>query len=180
MNKKYVVRLTEPEREQLPALIRTGKAAAYKITHANILLKADADGAAWSEAARAPAFSVHTRTVAGMRDRFVAQGLAAALHRKRQERPSPQPLFDSEAEARLLALGCSAPPPGRARWTLRLLAQKVVELEMVASASHETLRRTRNKTRCSRMCVHAGSSPGAERRVCGAYGAGAGTLSSAL
>ena len=142
MNKKYVVRLTEQEREQLKAFIRKGKAAAYKIKHANILLKADADGAAWRDEEIAAAFSVHTRTVAGIRERFVEQGLEVALHRKKQARPSQQPLFDGEAEARLIALGCSEPPPGHARWTLRLLAEKVVALEIVASTSHETIRRT--------------------------------------
>jgi hypothetical protein len=147
MNKKYIVRLTAQEREQLEALIRKGKAAAYKIKHANILLKADADGAAWRDEEIAAAFSVHPRTVAGIRERFVEQGLEGALHRKKQARPSQQPLFDGEAEARLIALGCSAPPPGHARWTLRLLAEKVVALEIVASTSHETVRRTLKKTR---------------------------------
>ena len=147
MNKKYIIRLTEQEREQLEALIRKGKSAAYKIKHANMLLKADADGAAWSDEEIAAAFSVHTRTVAGIRERFVEQGLEAALNRKPQERPSQQPLFDGEAEAHIIALRCSEPPPGHARWTLRLLADKVVELEIVASTSHETVRRTLKKTR---------------------------------
>ena len=147
MNKKYIVRLTEQEREQLEAVIRKGTSAAYTITHAHILLKADADGAAWSDEAIAGAFSVHTRTVAGIRERFVEQGLEAALTRKKQERPSHQPLFDGEAEAHLIALRCAAPPAGHARWTVRLLADKVVELDIVASASHETVRRTLKKTR---------------------------------
>ena len=147
MNKKYIVRLTEQEREQLDALIRKGKTAAYKIKHANILLKADADGAAWRDAEIATAFSVHIRTVAGIRERFVEQGLEAALHRKKQARPSQQPLFDGAAEARLIALGCSEPPQGYARWTLRLLADKAVELEIVESTSHETVRRTLKKMR---------------------------------
>lgn len=147
MNKKYIVRLTEQEREQLDALMRKGKSAAYKIKHAHILLKADADGAAWSDEEISAACSVHTRTVAGLRERFVEQGLEAALNRKKQERPSQQPIFDGEAEARLIALGCSEPPQGHARWTLRLLADTVVELEIVASTSHETVRRTLKKTR---------------------------------
>src|SRR5215472_12541690 len=96
MNENYTVRLTEQEREPLDAVIRKGTAAAYKIKHANILLKADADGAACSDEAIAAAFSVHTRTVAGLRERFVEQGLEAALTRKKQERPSQQPLFDGE------------------------------------------------------------------------------------
>ena len=112
-----------------------------------MLLKADADGAAWSDEGIAGAFSVHTHTVAGMRERFVEQGLEAALNRKKQERPSQQPLFDGEAEAHLIALRCAEPPPGHARWTLRLLADTVVELAMVASTSHETVRRTRKKMR---------------------------------
>ena len=147
MNKKYIVRLTEQERDQLEAVIRKGKAAAYKIKHAPILLKADADGPAWSDTAIAAAFSVHTRTVAGIRERFVEQGLEAALTRKKQERPSQQPLFDGAAEAPLIALRCSEPPAGHARWTLRLLADKVVALDIVASASHETVRRTLKKMR---------------------------------
>jgi transposase len=147
MNKKYIVRLTEQEREQLDALIRKGKTAASKIQHAHILLKADADGAGWSDEEIATAFSAHPRTVAGIRERFVEQGLEAALNRKKQERPSRPPSFDGEAEAHLIALRCSEPPPGHARWTLRLLAEKVVELEVVASTSHETVRRTLKKMR---------------------------------
>jgi transposase len=147
MHKKYIVRLTEQEREQLDALIRKGKAAASKIRHAHILLQADADGVGWSDEAIAVAFSVHPRTVAGIRERFVEQGLEAALNRKKQQHPSRSPLFDGEAEAHLIALRCSEPPAGHARWTLRLLAEKVVELEVVASTSHETVRRTLKKTR---------------------------------
>lgn len=147
MNKQCIVRLTEQEREQLDALIRKGKSAASKIKHAHILLKADADGAGWSDEEIAAAFFGHTRTVAGIRERFVAQGLEAALNRTKQERPSQQPIFDGEAEAHLIALGCSEPPQGHARWTLRLLAEQVVELELVASMSHETVRRTLKKTR---------------------------------
>jgi transposase len=147
MNKKYIVRLTEQEREQLDALIGKGKSAASKIKHAHILRKADADRVGWSDEEIAAVFSVHPRTVAGIRERFVEQGLEAALNRKKQERPSRPPLFDGEAEAHLIALRCSAPPSGHARWTLRLLAEKVVELEVVASTSHETVRRTLKKTR---------------------------------
>jgi transposase len=146
MNKRYVVRLTEHEREQLTTLIGKGKAAAYKIKHGHILLKADAEGPGWSDAAIAAAFAVHVRTVAGIRQRFVEQGLEAALNRRKQECPSRQLTFDGAAEAHLIALSCSAPPPGHARWTLRLLAEKVVELEIVPSVSHETVRRTLKKT----------------------------------
>jgi hypothetical protein len=116
-NKKYIVRLTEQAREQRDALIRQGTAAASKIKHAHMLLKAAADGAAWRDEAIAAAFSVHPRTVAGMRARCVEHGLAAALTRTKPERPSPQPLFDGEAEAHLIALRCAEPPAGHARWT---------------------------------------------------------------
>jgi transposase len=101
----------------------------------------------WSDEAIAAAFSVPPRTVAGIRERFVEQGLEAALNRKKQEHPSRSLLFDGEAEAHLIALCCAEPPAGHARWTLRLLAEKVVELEVVASTSHETVRRTLKKTR---------------------------------
>ena len=101
----------------------------------------------WSDEELAVAFSVHPRTVAGIRERFVEQGLEAALNRKKPQHPSRSPLFDGEAEAHLIALRCLEPPAGHARWTLRLLAEKVVELEVVASTSHETVRRTLKKTR---------------------------------
>jgi len=143
--KKYIVRLSNEEREQLEAIIKKGKSAAYKITHAQILLKADANGPDWTDARIAEAFSVITNTVAGVRQRMVEQGLEAALNRKKQERPSKYPKFDGEAEAHLVALGCSSPPEGHARWTFRLLADKVVELEIVESVSHETVRQTLKK-----------------------------------
>src|SRR5215467_1261783 len=98
MHQKYIVCLTEPEREQLDAWICKGNSAADTIKHTNILLKADEDGAAWSEEAIAASCAVHIRTVAGMRERFVEQGLGAALNRKKQERPTQQPIFDGEAE----------------------------------------------------------------------------------
>lgn len=147
MHTQYLVRLTAQERAPLDALLRKGTAAADKSKQAHMLLKAEADGAAGSDEAIAAAVSVPTRTVAGMRERFVEQGLEAALTRKKQERPSQQPLFDGEAEARLIALGCSAPPAGQARWTLRLLAATAVELAIVEATSHETGSRTRKQTR---------------------------------
>ena len=147
MPKQDLGRLTEQEREPLEALIRQGKSAAEKRKHANRLLKADADGVAWNDAEIAAAFAVHTPTVAGMRERFVEQGREAARNRTKPERPSQPPRGDGEAEAHLIAWRCAEPPPGHARWTLRLLADKVVEMEIVASTSHETVRRTRKKTR---------------------------------
>jgi transposase len=144
--KKYIVRLTDEERRQLTELTRKGKAAAYKIRHAHILLKADVDGLAWTGAQIAEVFSVHMNTVSKIQQRFVEQGLEAALNRKKRARPPRERKLDGESEARLIALSCSKPPEGRNRWTLRLLADKVVELEIVDTVSHETVRRTLKKT----------------------------------
>ena len=144
MNKRYIVRLTEEEREYLHELVSTGKAAAYKIRHANILLKVDADGPNWTDKQAAEAFSCHPNTVANVRKRFVEQGLEAALGRKKS--PRPPRLVDGEVEAKIIALRCSPPPKGRSRWTLRLLAEKAVELEIVPSISHETIRQVLKKT----------------------------------
>ena len=118
MNKKYIVRLSDEERRHLTELTRKGKAAAYKIRHAQILLKADTNGPAWTDERIAESFSVSLNTVQGVRQRLVEQGLEAALNRKQQVRPSRSPRLDGEGEARLIALRCSEPPAGHARWTL--------------------------------------------------------------
>jgi hypothetical protein len=146
--KKYIVTLTEDERVSLSSLVSSGKAAAKRITHARILLKADAadGGPAWRDSDIALALDVNVCTVERVRERFVEQGLEAALVRKPQDRPSRLPVFDGDAEARLIALACSHPPEGRARWTLRLLADRLVELEVVEAVSHETVRQTLKKT----------------------------------
>lgn len=145
--KKYIVTLTDGERAELNALARTGKAAAYKITHARILLKADAapGGPGCQDQEIADALDVGTATVERLRRRFVEEGLEAALGRKKQANRRP-PILDGAAEARLVALACSAPPLGRACWTLRLLADRLVELEVVPAVSYETVRRTLQKT----------------------------------
>lgn len=154
--KKYVVRLSEAERQQLGALLTKGKAAAYKIKHANILLKADADGPAWSDQRIAEAFRCHVRTVENVRRRCVLEGLEAALERKKQARPPRQRKLDGEGEARLIAVACSPPPEGRARWTLKMLADRLVELDVVDSISDQTVRRTLKKTKSSRTCAGTG------------------------
>ncbi len=146
---KYVVRLTEEERQELKEITTKGKAAAYKIRHANILLKADADGPAWSDKRIVESFSVCENTVLAIRHRFVEQGLEAALSRKKQERPSRAYKLDGEAETRLMALRCGNPPEGYSRWNLRLLADKAVELGIVDTISHETVRQALKKTRCA-------------------------------
>jgi len=147
MTKRYVVRLTDREREELRRLVSKGRGAAYKIRHANILLLADADGPGWTDARIAEAVGVHSFTVRNVRQRLVQRGLEGALARKEQQRPSRQRLLDGKKEAQLIALACGAPPEGRTRWTLHLLADRLVELEVVESISHETVRQTLKKTR---------------------------------
>jgi len=150
--KKYKVTLTAEERNALQALIAAKKTAAKKVVHARLLLKADAgpEGPAWTDTRIAEALEVDVSTVERLRQRFVEQGLDAALGRKKQDRPSRPRTLDGKAEARLIALACSEPPAGRARWTLRLLADKLVELEIVETVSTETIRRTLKKTNSSR------------------------------
>lgn len=156
MNKKYIVRLTEQERAQLTEFVSKGKAAANKIKHANVLLKVDADGPDWSDEQTADAFSCTPRTVFTIRERFVEQGLEAALGRKQRERPPTEPILDGEKEARLLQLACSKPPQGRARWTLRLLAEELIVLDVVETISASTVMRTLKKTSSSRTSASAG------------------------
>lgn len=146
MNKKYIVRLTQGEREVLRALVSKGRGAAYKIKHANILLKADADGPGWVDERIAEAFSVHSLTVRNVRERFVMKGLEAALNRKKRSTPPREKILDGSKEARLIAVACSAAPEGRTRWTMQLLADKLVELRIVDRISDETVRRTLKKT----------------------------------
>ena len=148
---KYAVTLTEEERAQLRTMIGAGTAPARLLTHARILLKADQGegGPAWADAAIAGALEVHPATVARVRRAFVEDGLDAALTRKSPDRVYARAI-DGKAEAHLVALACGAPPAGRERWTLRLLAAELVRLEVVESVSHETVRRTLKQTSSSR------------------------------
>jgi transposase len=150
--KKYKVTLTADERQSLHDLITAGKAAALKLTHARILLKADAapGGPAWTDDRIAEAVEVNLTTVERVRQRFVEQGLEAALVRKKQDHPSRERKLDGDGEARLIALACSEPPQGRSAWTLQLLADKLVELHVVDSISDETVRQVLKKTNSSR------------------------------
>jgi transposase len=147
MKKVFVVRLTETERAELDALVRKGKASALAITRARILLKADQgkDGEAQTDARVAEAVSVAAKTVFNVRRRWVEEGLEAALRRKKQDCPSRSRRLDGKAEAKLVAACCGPAPQGRARWTLRMLADKLVELEIVSSISPETVRGTLKK-----------------------------------
>jgi transposase len=156
MARKYVVRLSSEEREALELLVKKGKTQAYRIKHANIMLAVDADGPDWSDEEAAEAFGCHVNTVANVRQRVVEQGLEAALERKKQSSPSRERILDGEKEARLIAVACSAPPEGRSKWTLQLLADKLVALKVVESISDQTVRRTLKKTNSSLTCVSVG------------------------
>jgi transposase len=149
---KYKVTLTADERQELSDLIAAGKGAALKLAHARVLLKADAadGGPAWSDARIADAIEVSVATVLRIRQRFVEQGLEAALGRKKQDRPSRPRKLDGRAEAKLIALACSAPPAGRREWTMQLLADQLVELRVVDTICDETVRRVLKKMRSSR------------------------------
>ena len=149
--KIYVVTLTAPERSSLQALIAKGKVAAKKRTHAQILLKADVgpEGGGWKDERIAEAFHVGRCTVERVRQRFVEEGLEAALTRKQQQNRIPRKI-DGAAEAHLIAAACGKPPDGRKRWTLQLLADRLVVLELVDTVSYETVRRTLKKTKSSR------------------------------
>ena len=151
MHKRYVVALTDDERGSLEGLIAAGTAPARKLTHARILLKADAEpfGPGWVDERIAEAVEVSQPTVARVRRQCVEAGVEAALNRRAPRRDYRRKL-DGEQEARLLAVVCSEPPAGEARWTLRLLADTLVELEVVDAVSYQTVRRTLKKTRSSR------------------------------
>lgn len=150
MKKKYIVTLTEAERQTLQAMLSRGKAAARKLAHARILLKADAcvGEPAWSDDAIAHGLEVGRATVERVRKRFVEEGLEAALGRRKPRRQYSRTL-DGDGEAHLIALACQKAPEGRSRWTLRLLADRMVALEYVEQVSYQTVRRTLKKTSLS-------------------------------
>lgn len=149
MKKEYVVHLNEGERRQLRRLLSVGRASARRLTHARILLAAEADGPAHSDPVIVEELGVGLSTVARVRKRFCEEGLEAALARRKHAR-GRAPKLDGEAEAHLIALACSDPPPGQVRWTLRLLAARMVELEYVEEVSHECVRQTLKRGRSNR------------------------------
>ena len=144
--KRYIVRLTAQEREVCQQTLRTLNGGSEKVRRAQILLKADADGPAWTDQRVAEAFSCRTKTVENIRQRCVQDGFERALERKRRASPPVPKLLDGEQEAQVIALRLGPPPKGYANWSLRLLARRVVELAIVESISHETIRRTLKKT----------------------------------
>lgn len=146
MQKKYIVRLSEEERNELQQVIRKLKGSSQKVRRAQILLKADADGSNWTDQKIAEAFCCRVQTVEKIRQRLVERGFQETLHGAKREKPPTEKLLDGEQEARVIALRLGPAPPGYANWTLRLLARQVVALEIVDSISHETVRRTLKKT----------------------------------
>ena len=145
MQKKYVVRLTKDEREILTEVVKKLRGTSQKVRRAQVLLKADADGPAWTDRHVAEAFSCRIQTVENIRERFVVHGFDQALEGKKRDTPPTEKSLNGEQEAKVIATRLGTPPKGYANWTLRLLARKVVELGIVDSVSHETIRQTLKK-----------------------------------
>src|SRR5947208_10695434 len=146
MNKKYVVRLSEDERGICQEVVKKLKGSSEKVRRAQILLKADADGPGWPDAKIAEAFDCRVQTIEKIRQRLVMEGFEQALDRKRRAEPPTDGKLDGEAEAKLIAMRLGKPPAGYGHWTLRLLAEEMVALEVVDAISHETVRKTLKKT----------------------------------
>ena len=144
MPKKYIVRLSDAERQTLGKVVAKFKGSSQKVRRAQVLLKADADGLGWTDAEIADAFGCRTKTVENIRERFVVAGFEVTLEGKLRVEPRRK-LLDGEQEATVIAMRLGSPPAGFANWTLRLLAEQVVALEIVESISHETVRRTLKK-----------------------------------
>lgn len=146
MQKKYIVRLSDEERSELTTVIRKLSGTSQKVRRAQILLKADADGPAWTDARIAEAFQCRTRTVETIRERLVENGFRQTLDGKKRANPPTEKLLDGKQEAMIIAKRLGPPPKGYANWSLRLLARKVVELKIVPKVSHMTVSRTLKKT----------------------------------
>ncbi len=145
-SKKYVVRLTDAEREVLRQVVGKFKGNSHKARRARILLKTDADGPDWTDTKIAEALDCRTQTVENIRERFVTQGFEVTLDGQPHLKPPREKLLDGEQEAKVIAMRLGPPPPGFSNWSLRLLAEQVVALEIVESISYETVRRTLKKT----------------------------------
>jgi transposase len=160
MTPRYRVTLTQEERKELESMTRRGKTHARRFIHARALLLCDAgaDGPAWNVSDVATALGVTSRAIEHLKKRFVEDGLEAALERKPREKPPREVTFDGAFEARLIALACSDVPEGRRRWTVRLLADKAVELRLAASVSHMTVQRVLKKTNLSLTSASTGKS----------------------
>jgi transposase len=160
MKPRYRVTLTEQERQELEAMTKTTKTNARQFLYARSLLLCDAglQGTAWTVADTAQAMGVTPRTIEHLKKRFVEEGLDTALERKQREKPPREVIFDGAFEARLIALACSKTPEGRRRWTIRLLAEKAVELSLAPSVSHMTVQRILKKTNLSLTSGSTGKS----------------------
>jgi hypothetical protein len=146
MNKKFIVRLSDDERAACQEVIKKLKGSSQKVRRAQILLKADADGPAWPDAKIAEAFDCRVQTIENLRKRLVTEGFEAALERKQRQEPPTPPKLDGEGEAKLIAMRLGRPPAGYGHWTLQLLADELVALEVVDSISPETVRKVLKKT----------------------------------
>ena len=154
--KRFIVTLNRAERKQLEETVSKGKGAVSRIKHAHILLAADENGPNMKDEDIAKTFRCHRNTVANIRQRFVEQGLEEALERNYRETPPVPRKLDGRGEARLIAVACSEPPKGRAKWTMQLLADRLVALGVVDDISDDTVRRTLKKTNLNRICESAG------------------------
>lgn len=146
MEKKYIVRLTKREREELTDVVKRLKGSSQKVRRAQILLKADVRGPNWTDAKIAEALSCRVQTVENLRKRLVTEGFRIALDGKPRETPPRQKVLDGKLEAKVIAMRLGKPPKGYANWSLRLLTERVVELGLVESISRETIRQTLKKT----------------------------------
>ena len=146
MHKRYIVRLSDAERQVCQEVVKKLKGTSQKVRRAQILLKADADGPGWTDARIAEAYSCRVQTVENLRKRLVTEGFEIVLNGKQREAPPTPPLLDGQGEAKLIALRLGKPPAGYGRWTLQLLADQLVALEVVDSISIETVRKTLKKT----------------------------------
>lgn len=146
MHKKYIVRLNETERQTLNEVVKKLKGTSQKVRRAQILLKTDADGPAWTDTKIAEAFNCRVQTIEKLRKRLVTEGFELALNGKKRHTPPIEPLLDGRGQAQLLALRLGKPPEGYGKWTLQLLADELVALGIVESISYETVRRTLKKT----------------------------------
>ena len=166
MSPRYRVTLTKEERKELETITRRGKTHARRFIHARALLLCDAgaDGPAWNVADVATALGVSSRAIEHLKKRFVENGFDAALERKPREKPPREVTFDGAFEARLVALACSEAPEGHRRWTVRLLANKAVELRFAESVSHMTVQRVLKKTNLSLTSASTGKSLPKEMR----------------
>ena len=145
MPKKYIVRLTKPERKELEEVINKLKGTSQKVHRAHILLKADVDGPAWTDEKIADAFDCRVQTIEKLRKRLVTDGFELALQGKKRQTPPTEPILDGKGQAKLIAMRLADPPAGYGKWTLQLLADELVALEVVESISYETVRRTLKK-----------------------------------